>query len=81
VKLRVAVIYGGRSGEHEVSLRSAKSVMDALDPEKYKVIQYFISKEGRWRPRPADLPIYARGVAWRAWTRRAPHVQETDESS
>jgi D-alanine-D-alanine ligase len=52
VKLRVAVIYGGRSGEHEVSLRSAKSVMDALDPEKYKVIQYFISKEGRWRPRP-----------------------------
>jgi D-alanine-D-alanine ligase len=52
VKLRVAVIYGGRSGEHEVSLRSAKSVMDALDPEKYKVIQYFIGKDGRWRPRP-----------------------------
>ncbi len=52
MKLRVAVIYGGRSGEHEVSLRSAKSVMDALDPEKYKVIQYFIGKEGRWRPRP-----------------------------
>ena len=52
MKLRVAVIYGGRSGEHEVSLRSAKSVMEALDPEKYKVIQYFIGKEGRWRPRP-----------------------------
>lgn len=52
MKLRVAVIYGGRSGEHEVSLRSAKSVMEAMDPEKYKVLQYMISKEGKWRPRP-----------------------------
>jgi D-alanine-D-alanine ligase len=52
MKTRVAVVYGGRSGEHEVSLRSAKSVMEALDPEKYKVIQYFISPEGKWRPRP-----------------------------
>ena len=52
MKTRVAVVYGGRSGEHEISLRSAKSIMDALDPEKYKVIQYFISPEGKWRPRP-----------------------------
>jgi D-alanine-D-alanine ligase len=52
MKLRVAVIYGGRSGEHEISLRSAESIMKALDPERYKVIQYFISKEGKWRPRP-----------------------------
>jgi D-alanine-D-alanine ligase len=52
VKLTVAVIYGGRSGEHEVSIRSAESVMKALDPERYKIIQYFISKEGQWRPRP-----------------------------
>jgi D-alanine-D-alanine ligase len=52
MKLRVAVIYGGRSGEHEISLRSAKSVMEALDPEKYKIVQYMISKEGKWRPRP-----------------------------
>lgn len=52
MKTRVAVVYGGRSGEHEISLRSAKSVMDALDPEKYKVLQYFISPEGKWRPRP-----------------------------
>jgi len=49
---RVAVIYGGRSGEHEVSLRSAKSIIEAMDPEKYKVIHYMISKEGKWSPRP-----------------------------
>ncbi len=52
MKLRVAVIYGGRSGEHEISLRSAKSIIEALDPDKYKVIHYVISKEGKWRPRP-----------------------------
>src|SRR5271154_5844958 len=49
---RVAVIYGGRTGEHEVSLRSAKSIIDAMDPEKYKVIHYVISKDGKWSPRP-----------------------------
>src|SRR5579864_3825443 len=52
MKTRVAVIYGGRSGEHEVSLRSAKSIIDALDLEKYKVLHYLISKEGKWSPRP-----------------------------
>ena len=52
MKKRVAVIYGGRSGEHEVSLRSAKSIIDAMDPEKYKVLHFLISKEGKWSPRP-----------------------------
>jgi len=52
MKTRVAVIYGGRTGEHEVSLRSAKSIIEAMDPEKYKVIHYVISKEGKWSPRP-----------------------------
>jgi D-alanine-D-alanine ligase len=52
MKTRVAVIYGGRSGEHEVSLRSAKSIIDAMDPEKYKALHYLISKEGKWSPRP-----------------------------
>ena len=52
MKTRVAVIYGGRSGEHEVSLRSAKSIIDAMDPEKYKVLHFVISKEGKWSPRP-----------------------------
>ncbi len=48
----MAVIYGGRSGEHEISLRSAKSVIEALDPERYQVLHYLISKEGKWSPRP-----------------------------
>ena len=52
MKIRVALIYGGRSGEHEISLRSAQSIRAALDPERYKVIEYFISNEGKWRPRP-----------------------------
>ena len=52
MKKRVAVIYGGRSGEHEISLRSAKSIIEALDPEKYKILHYLISKEGKWSPRP-----------------------------
>jgi D-alanine-D-alanine ligase len=52
MKTNVAVIYGGRTGEHEVSHRSAKSVIEAMDTEKYKVLHYVISKEGKWSPRP-----------------------------
>jgi len=52
MKTRVAVIYGGRSGEHEISLRSAKSIMQAMDPARYEVSEYFITKEGKWQPRP-----------------------------
>jgi D-alanine-D-alanine ligase len=51
MKLRVAVVYGGRSGEHEISLRSARSILEALDREKYDVSEYVISKEGKWQPR------------------------------
>jgi D-alanine-D-alanine ligase len=47
-KLRVGVIFGGRSGEHEVSLRSARSVIDALDRSKYEVVPIAITKEGNW---------------------------------
>ena len=47
-KLRVGVIFGGRSGEHEVSVRSARAVIDALDPRKYEVVPIAITKEGKW---------------------------------
>ena len=47
-KLRVAVLFGGRSGEHEVSLLSARSVIAALDPEKYSVTQIGITHDGKW---------------------------------
>src|ERR1700746_3533088 len=47
-KLRVGVLFGGRSGEHEVSLLSAASVVDAIDKSKYDVVPIGITKEGRW---------------------------------
>ena len=47
-KLRVGVVFGGRSGEHEVSLMSARSVLSALDPEKYLVMQIGIDRSGSW---------------------------------
>ena len=52
MKLRVAVVYGGRSGEHEVSVRSARAIMDGMDPEKYERIEYFIDQQGKWVPAP-----------------------------
>jgi D-alanine-D-alanine ligase len=47
-KIRVGVIFGGRSGEHEVSLMSARSVMDALDRDRYVIVPVGIDKQGRW---------------------------------
>jgi len=47
-KIRVGIIFGGRSGEHEISLASARSVMDAIDKGKYDVVPIGITKEGRW---------------------------------
>jgi D-alanine-D-alanine ligase len=47
-RLRVAVIQGGRSSEHEISLASAKSVIEGLDPERYEVRAIDIQRDGRW---------------------------------
>jgi D-alanine-D-alanine ligase len=47
-KLRVGILFGGRSGEHEVSLLSAASLSNAIDKEKYEVVPIGITKEGRW---------------------------------
>src|SRR5579859_5232707 len=47
-RLRVGILFGGRSGEHEVSLASAASVIRALDTEKYEAVPIGISKDGRW---------------------------------
>lgn len=52
-KLRVGVIFGGRSGEHEVSVRSARAVIESIDRKKYDVLPIAISKEGKWLP-PAE---------------------------
>jgi D-alanine-D-alanine ligase len=47
-KLRVGIVFGGRSGEHEISLRSAASVLAAIDKKKYDVVPIGIAKNGRW---------------------------------
>jgi len=52
MKTRVAVIYGGRTGEHDVSVRSAMAIMGGMDPSKYEIAKFFIDRDGRWSPRP-----------------------------
>jgi D-alanine-D-alanine ligase len=47
-RLRVALVAGGRSSEHDISLLSARSVLDALDPERYDVVSVAIGRDGRW---------------------------------
>src|SRR5436190_6243779 len=69
-KRRVAVLFGGRSAEHEISCISARSVIDALDPAANEVIAIGITREGRWHvlDRPPALP---------AETGRLPEVTES----
>jgi len=47
-KIRVGVVFGGRSGEHEVSLRSSRSVMDAIPRDRYEVVPIGITRDGQW---------------------------------
>jgi D-alanine-D-alanine ligase len=56
VKRRIVVLFGGRSAEHEVSVLSARSVLDALDPERYEAIPIGVTKRGRWVRMPAGPP-------------------------
>jgi D-alanine-D-alanine ligase len=56
---RVAVLFGGRSAEHEISCISARSVIDALDPSRTEVVPIGITKEGRWHLLAGPLPLPA----------------------
>ncbi|TIT07569.1 MAG: D-alanine--D-alanine ligase A, partial [Mesorhizobium sp.] len=47
-RLRIAVLFGGRSAEHEVSVLSATNVMRALEPAKYDAVPIFVTREGKW---------------------------------
>ncbi len=60
-KLRVAVLFGGRSGEHDVSLMSARSVLAALDAERYEVIQIGITLDGDWLTGANTLEAFSQG--------------------
>ncbi len=62
-KIRVGVIFGGRSGEHEVSLMSAVSVLSNLDPERYEVVPIGITKEGRWVVAGDPMRAFTEGLS------------------
>lgn len=62
-KLRVGVLFGGRSGEHEVSLMSARSVISALDRDQYEVIEIGITHEGVWIIGQGVLEMLERGAS------------------
>jgi D-alanine-D-alanine ligase len=61
-RLRVGVIFGGRSGEHEISLLSARSVLGALDPSRYEVVQIGITHDGQWYTGHAALEAFEKGA-------------------
>ena len=60
-KLRIGILFGGKSGEHEISLRSARSILKAIDRKKYDVVELGITKEGRWLQRGAAQGLLAEG--------------------
>ncbi|MDQ3065609.1 MAG: D-alanine--D-alanine ligase [Actinomycetota bacterium] len=62
-KLRVAVIAGGRSSEHEISLASARSVLEALDPDRYETTTIAIGRDGRWALEGPSNTLSLGGVA------------------
>ena len=57
MKQRIGIIFGGRSGEHEVSIRSAESIRNALDLSKYDVVMIGIDKQGAWRLADPGRPL------------------------
>jgi D-alanine-D-alanine ligase len=60
-KMRVCVIFGGRSGEHEISLRSARSVIQALDKDRYESLSVGITHDGHWFSGPKALEAFEAG--------------------
>ena len=63
IKPRIAVLFGGRSGEHEVSIRSAASVISAIDRDQYDVVPVAITKQGRWLPPAESVRLLPPGAA------------------
>ncbi len=59
MRRRIVVLFGGRSAEHEISVLSARSVLDALDPERYEAIPIGVTKEGVWQRMPGGPPVLA----------------------
>jgi D-alanine-D-alanine ligase len=88
-KRRVLLVFGGRSAEHEVSVVSARSVLEALDPERYEVVAVGIDKEGGWHllpgppalPEGGALPAVAAGAGSDVSLDRVPGSRELVSSS
>ncbi len=62
-KIRVGIVFGGRSAEHEVSIQSAKNIIDAMDASKYEIVLLGIDREGRWYLNERSLPLLEAGKA------------------
>jgi D-alanine-D-alanine ligase len=61
-KTRIGILFGGRSAEHEVSIQSAKNILEAINKEKYEVVLIGINKEGRWRlKKTSELSLLSEG--------------------
>ena len=71
---RIGVIFGGKSGEHEVSLLSATSVIEAIDREKYDVVMIGITKKGQWKLYGGDVKDLADG----SWEETAKDIEASD---
>lgn len=71
---RIGVIFGGKSGEHEVSLLSATSVIEAIDREKYDVVMIGITKKGQWKLYGGDVKNLADG----SWEETAKDIEASD---
>lgn len=75
-KTRVAVIFGGKSGEHEVSLMSARSVMKAIDKDKYEVVTIGIDKQGRWLTSGDPMRLLSQGTTASDQPQLTPHATQ-----
>ena len=80
-KLRIGVLFGGRSGEHEVSLLSAASVLNAIDKEKYEVVPIGITKDGKWLTAESAQNLLTGKLVLEPRTLRAGDPQNTEAAA
>ena len=81
-KLRVGIIFGGRSGEHEVSLLSAASILQAIDRDKFDVVPIAINKAGHWLTSTAAQGLLeGSGTDRRGWRRTLLARRKTGRSA
>ncbi len=74
-KLRVALLFGGKSAEHEISLISARNIVEAMDKKKYEIVAIGIDKQGRWHL-DESAQAAARCGTSRQSTSKAPRIPQ-----